>query len=79
MAQNNKDKKKWATPEEYENSIFEKAMQIYIKKQGKKRKKRVFLSCKIVSGVIYLYRPDNRDALPESIRKISEIKGRNPQ
>ena len=35
MAQIDKENKKWATPEEYEDSIFDKVMQIYIKKQGK--------------------------------------------
>ena len=35
MAQNDKENKKWATPEEYEDSVFDKVMQIYIKKQGK--------------------------------------------
>ena len=35
MEQNNKENKKWATPEEYEDSVFDKVMQIYIKKQGK--------------------------------------------
>ena len=35
MVQNDKANKKWATPEEYEDSVFDKVMQIYIKKQGK--------------------------------------------
>lgn len=35
MEQNNKENKKRATPEEYEDSVFDKVMQIYIKKQGK--------------------------------------------
>lgn len=35
MVQNDKANKKWATPEEYEDIVFDKVMQIYIKKQGK--------------------------------------------
>ncbi len=36
MEQNDREFRKWATPEEYEDSVFDKVMQIYIKKQGKK-------------------------------------------
>ena len=36
MTQNDREFRKWATPEEYEDSVFDKVMQIYIKKQGKK-------------------------------------------
>lgn len=37
MTQNDREFRKWATPEEYEDSVFDKVMQIYIKKQGDRK------------------------------------------
>ena len=35
MTRKDKENKKWATPDDYEDFIFNKVMQIYIEKQGK--------------------------------------------